>query len=386
MRWLKRILGGLIVLITLASLLAVITGHQHLFKAVATTYLVGKTGPSIDEHHIFENRKVEAGTYNPWLISKDFNKKTDENLLKEIEKYDPVAFLVVKDSELVYEKYWKGYDQNSLTNSFSVAKTFVALLIGIAIDEGKIKSINDPVSDYLPEYKNHPELRIKHLLNMSSGINFDEDYKSPFGHMAKAYYGTDLYELNKDYEVTETPGKTWRYLGGNTLILSFILEKATGQTIAEYMSEKIWQPLGAKNAALWNLDNENGREKAYCCFYSNARDFARIGQLIINKGKWNGQTIISEDYLKQAMNYRQGLKDANGKMVDFYGFQLWIGEHKNMRFFYARGIQGQYIITVPEKRLVIVRLGNKRGENLPNYHPVDSVSYTHLTLPTTPYV
>jgi len=380
MRWLKRILGGLIVFIVLASLLAVITGNQHIFKAVATTYLVGKTGPSINEHHIFENRKVEAGTYKPWLISKDFNKKTDENLLKEIEKYDPIAFLVVKDSELVYEKYWSGYDENSLTNSFSVAKTFVALLVGIAIDEGKIKSINTPVSDYLPEYKNHPELRIKHLLNMSSGINFDEDYKSPFGHMAKAYYGTDLYELNKDYVITETPGKRWRYLGGNTLILSFILEKATGQTVAEYMSEKIWQPLGAKNAALWNLDSKNGREKAYCCFYSNARDFARIGQLIINKGKWNGQTIISEDYLKQAMNYRQGLKDANGKMVDFYGFQLWIGEHKNMRFFYARGIQGQYIITVPEKRLVIVRLGNKRGENLPNYHPVDLYHYLDFAL------
>lgn len=380
MRWLKKILGGLIVLIALASLLAVITGHQHLFKAVATTYLVGKSGPSINEHHIFENRKVEAGTYTPWLISKDFNKKIDKNLLKEIEKYDPVAFLVVKDSELVYEKYWKGYNENSLTNSFSVAKTFVALLVGIAIDEGKIKSIHDPVSDYLPEYKNHPELTIKHLLNMSSGINFDEDYKSPFGHMAKAYYGTDLYELNKDYEVIETPGKTWRYLGGNTLILSFVLEKATRQTIAEYMSEKVWQPLGAKNAALWNLDSENGREKAYCCFYANARDFARIGQLIINKGKWNGQTIISEDYLKQAMNYRHGLKDANGKMVDFYGFQLWIGEHKNMKFFYARGIQGQYIITIPAKRLVIVRLGNKRGENLPNYHPVDLYHYLDFAL------
>lgn len=380
MRWLKRILGGLIVLIVLASLLVVITGNQHLFKAVATTYLVGKTGPSIDEYHIFENRKVEAGAYTPWLISKDFNKKTDESLLKEIEKYDPVAFLVVKDSELVYEKYWKGYDENSLTNSFSVAKTFVALLVGIAIDEGKIKSIHDPVSDYLPEYKNNPELTIKHLLNMSSGINFDESYQSPFGHMAKAYYGTDLYELNKNYEVTETPGKTWRYLGGNTLILSFVLEKATGQTISEYMSEKVWQPLGAKNAALWNLDSENGREKAYCCFYANARDFARIGQLIINKGKWNGQTIISEDYLKQAMNYRHGLKDANGKMVDFYGFQLWTGEHKNMRFFYARGIQGQYIITIPAKRLVIVRLGNKRGENLPNYHPIDLYHYLDFAL------
>lgn len=380
MHWFKKIVVSLLAIIVVAALLAIVTGNSHLFKAVATTYLVGKSGPSINEHHIFENREVKAAHYMPWKLSADYNKKENPQLLKEIEKYDPVAFLVIKDSELVYEKYWKNHDENSLTNSFSVAKTFVALLVGIAIDEGKIKSLDESVGNYLPEYNNHPELKIKHLLNMSSGINFDEDYKSPFGHMAKAYYGTDLYELNSDYQVTETPGKTWRYLGGNTLILSFVLEKATGKSIAEYMSEKIWQPIGAKNTALWNLDSENGREKAYCCFYSNARDFARIGQLLINKGKWNGQTIISEAFLKQAMNGAQGLKDANGKLVDFYGYQLWIAEYKNKKVYYARGILGQYIITIPEKRLVIVRLGNKRGENLPNYHPVDLYHYIDFAL------
>lgn len=380
MRWFKKIVVSLLAIIVVAALLAIVTGNSHLFKAVATTYLVGKSGPSINEHHIFDNREVKAAHYMPWKLSADYNKKENPQLLKEIEKYDPVAFLVIKDSELVYEKYWKNHDENSLTNSFSVAKTFVALLVGIAIDEGKIKSLDESVGNYLPEYNNHPELKIKHLLNMSSGINFDEDYKSPFGHMAKAYYGSDLYELNSDYQVTESPGKTWRYLGGNTLILSFVLEKATGKSIAEYMSEKIWQPIGAKNTALWNLDSENGREKAYCCFYSNARDFARIGQLLINKGKWNGQTIISEAFLKQAMNGAQGLKDANGKLVDFYGYQLWIAEYKNKKVYYARGILGQYIITIPEKRLVIVRLGNKRGENLPNYHPVDLYHYIDFAL------
>jgi len=380
MRWLKKIVVSLLVIIVVASLLAVITGNSHLFKAIATTYLVGKSGPSINEHHIFKNREVKAAHYMPWKLSADYNKKDNPQLLTEIEKYDPVAFLVIKDSELVYEKYWKTYDENSLTNSFSMAKTFIALLIGIAIDEGKIKSLDESVGNYLPEYNNHPELKIKHLLNMSSGINLDVDYRSPFGHMAKAYYGTDLYKLNSHYELTETPGKTWRYLGGNTLILSFVLEKATGKSVSEYMSEKIWQPIGAKKSALWNLDDKNGREKAYCCFYSNARDFARIGQLIINKGKWNGQTIISEAFLKQAMNGAQGLKDANGKLVDFYGYQLWIADYKNKKVFYARGILGQYIITIPEKRLVIVRLGNKRGENLPNYHPVDLYHYIDFAL------
>ncbi len=380
MKLLKRVLLGVVIILVTASLLAVLTGNQHLFKAVSTTYLVGKTGPSIDEYAIFENRTVAAGEYQPWKISSNYNKTENKELLKHIEHYNPSAFLVVKQNEIVYEKYWDKYDENSLTNSFSVAKTFIALLIGIAIDEGKINSVDDAVGDYLPEYKDHPELKIKHLLTMSSGINFDESYQSPFGHMAKAYYGTDLKKLNENYEVTEAPGKTWRYLGGNTLILSFILEKATGTTISDYMSEKVWKPIGAKNNALWNLDHKDGREKAYCCFYSNAQDFARIGQLFLNKGKWNGQTIVTEKYINDATTLTYQLKDVDGKIVDFYGYHLWAAYYKNMNVFYARGIKGQYIIFIPQKQLVIVRLGHERGKNLPNYHPQEFFTYIDFAL------
>jgi len=221
---------------------------------------------------------------------------------------------------------------------------------------------------------------IKHLLTMSSGINFDESYKSPFGHMAKAYYGSDIKKLNEDYTVTEIPGETWRYLGGNTIILSFILEKVTNMPLSEYMSEKIWKPVGAKNQALWSLDKKDGLEKAYCCFYSNARDFARIGKLVKDGGLWNKQRIITEKYITAATSPAYNLKEKNGKPVDFYGYQMWMTYYKDFDVFYARGIKGQYIITIPEKDIVIVRLGHQRAPKLENYHPADLYYYIDFAL------
>jgi len=380
MKNIKKIVLSIIIVIGLTFTLIVFTGNSHLFKAVASTYLKGRTGPSIDEHHLFESRKIEAGNYQPWNISRNYNKVKNDSLLKEMEKYQPAALLIVKNDSICYEEYWDNYSENSLTNSFSVAKTFIGLLIGIAIDEGKINSVEDPVADYLPQYKEHTELKIKHLLTMSSGINFDEDYNSPFGHMAKAYYGTDIKKLNNNYTVTEVPGKTWRYLGGNTIILSLILEEVTGMSISEYMSEKVWQPIGAKNDALWSLDHKDGLEKAYCCFYSNARDFARIGKLYLNHGLWNGQRIITEKYIDAATCSAYYLKEENGKPVDFYGYQIWITYYKDIDIFYARGIKGQYIIVLPEKDIVIVRLGHQRAPNLENNHPADLYDYIDFAL------
>ena len=198
--------------------------------------------------------------------------------------------------------------------------------------------------------------------------------------MAKAYYGTDIKELNEDYKVIATPGEDWIYLGGNTIILSFILEKVTGTTVAEYMSKKVWQPIGAKNAALWSLDQKDGREKAYCCFYSNARDFARIGKLYLNGGLWNDTRVISENYVNATTSAADKLVDKDGKLVDFYGYQMWMTSYKEMGIFYARGIQGQFIIVIPEQEIVIVRLGHKRGPNLATHHPTDFYTYIDFAL------
>lgn len=380
MKLLKRVLISILILLVAASLLAVFTGNGHLFKAVSTTYLVGKTGPGIDDYEYFSNRDIKNGIHEPWKTSKKYNHYQNKELHKEIEKYHPAALVVIKNEELIYEEYWDNYNEDSYTNSFSMAKSYIGLLIGIALQEGKINSLDDPVGNYLPQYESFPELTIKSLLTMSSGINFDESYNSPFGHMAKAYYGTDIKALNEHYTVTDTPERNWTYLGGNTIILGFLIEKVTGQTIAEYFSEKIWSKIGARNKALWTLDKEGGHEKSYCCFYSNARDFARIGQLVLNKGTWNNERIIPEDYLEAATSPAYYLKDKEGNPVDFYGYQIWTAYYKNIDIIFFRGILGQYTIIIPEKNIVIVRLGHERPKKFINGNPSDLYTYIDFAL------
>lgn len=380
MKFLKRFFLTLIIIIALASIAAVVTGHSHLFKAISTTYLIGKTGPGIDDHQYFYNREVETDQSYHWKHSDKYMHYQNDSLHAEIERYNPAALIIIKNNELLYEEYWDDYNTNSATNSFSMAKSYISLLIGIAIDEGLINSVNDPISNYLPDYKDYPELTIKDLLTMSSGINFDESYNSPFGHMAKAYYGTDIKTLNKDYKPITDPGKEWVYLGGNTIILGFILEEVTKMSISEYFSKKIWKKIGAMNNALWTIDKENGRERSYCCFYSNALDFAKVGQLVLNKGMWDDKRVISESYIEEATTPAYYLKDKSGHPVDYYGYQIWTAYYKNLDIIFFRGILGQYTIIIPEKELVIVRLGHERSKEFLNGNPSDFYIYIDFAL------
>lgn len=376
-----RILFILAIFIATACLLALFTGNGHLIKAVSNTYLKGRSGPSIDEYSIFENRVVKASK-KPfiWPLSANYNSKkltTEEFDLHE--ELKSVAFLVFHKDSIVHETYWDHFNDTSKTNTFSVAKSFIGLLIGAAIDEGFIKSVDQKVGDFLPEFNNGEKAKvtIKHLLQMNSGIDFGESYGDPFGFMAKAYYGDDLYDLTVHKEVTQAPGTVWMYQGGNTLLLSFIIRKATGKTVSEYFSEKIWQPIGAKESALWNLDDENGLEKAYCCFYSNARDFGKVGRLILNNGTINEQVILSQNYFEEAIQPVNS-KTLNGDLVDYYGYQIWMTNYQEQKVIYARGIQGQYIVALPDEELIIVRLGRKRYEEKVNNVPLDLLHYIDM--------
>jgi len=351
-------------LIVIALLTAAGTSGYFLSPEYLKTAIKYQT-PDIDDYKIFANRTIKAGNYIPWKIADDYNKKDISEVTQEkIDKLEPVAFLVVQDNKIKYEKYWQGYDENSLSNSFSMAKTVISLLIGIAIDEGHIKSVNQKVGDFIPEFAVKPNdiLTIKDLLTMSSGLNWDEAYSSPFSITTQAYYGTDLFGLIKDLKVVEEPGQQWKYLSGNTQVLAFILKNATGINVADYASEKLWKPLGAKNDAIWCLDKENGMEKAYCCFNSNARDFARIGQMILNNGMFDGVEVVSKKYIDEATKPAINLASSKGKLVNFYGYQFWIVQYKNYQIPFARGILGQYIFVIPDKNAVIVRLGHKRSD------------------------
>jgi len=384
MKALKIIGKWLLIILIVLNLAVIISGRTYLYKAIGNTYLKGRSGPSIDEFKIFENRAVAAGTYTAWYHSKQYNTKhISPESNTEFESLGSSAFVIIKNDSLIHEQYWDGYGEDSYSNSFSMAKTFVGILIGIAIDEGKIESVDQPVGDFLPEFKagENAKLTIKHLLTMSSGIDFDEDYVNPFAYPAAAYYGTDLKKLTDKYSVKQEPGKVFKYLSGNTVLLGFILEKVTGKKVSEYASKKLWVPLGAKNSAYWSLDHENGMEKVYCCFNSNAPDFARIGELFLDNGKVNGKQIVSSEYVKSATKTAD-LLDGNGKQNQKYGYAWWIiPDYKGHHIFYARGILGQYILCIPDKKMVVVRLGKKRHKQLPSEdHPKDVFTYIDAAL------
>jgi len=266
----------------------------------------------------------------------------------------------------------------SVSNSFSAAKSIVSLLIGIALDEKKIADLDQKVGDFVEAYKygSKSKLTIRQVLTMSSGLNWKETYSTPFSTTAKAYYGNDLKSLIEGLDVVEKPGIYFEYLSGNTQLLAMIVQSATGMSISKYTSEKIWKKIGAQNDALWNLDSKDGMEKAYCCFNTNVRDFARFGQLILNKGNWDGKRIISAEYIADATSSKKYLKDKiTGDAVDFYGFQWWVINYKGMKIPYMRGILGQYVFVIPDKNAVVVRLGHTRSKEIINHHPKDVYDY-----------
>lgn len=211
---------------------------------------------------------------------------------------------------------------------------------------------------------------------MSSGLSWDESYSSLFSLTTKGYYGNNLPQLVLNQTAVKEPGKLFEYRSGDTQLLSLIIEKATGKTLSDYASEKIWTKVGAEHDALWCLDRKDGVEKAFCCFNTNARDFARFGQLVLNGGKWNGEQIVPANYLNEALAPATYLFDPETKKnVDFYGYQWWIINIDGKKVWYARGLLGQYIFVIPDLNAVVVRLGHVRNNNRIDGTPEDVHKY-----------
>lgn len=343
--------------VVILNIYILFSGKTYLYKALAYNFV------DISDNNLFNQRKIEAGQGIEWPMHSNYNKmNAPDYLIKILEQYKSVGFLVLKNDSLLFEKYWEGYSDKSLSNSFSMAKSIIGVLTGIAVDEGKIKSLDQPVGDFIPEFKEGEKnkITVRHLLIMASGLDWDEAYANPLSVTTEAYYGTDLYDVATRQNVVGEPGKAFIYQSGNTELLGLIIEKATGKNLSEYASEKLWKPLHAMNSAEWSLDKKDGREKAYCCFYSNARDFARIGTLYMHDGMMFGKQIVSSDYVHLSVTPAP-LTDE-GAPNKIYGYHWWITEHNNHKVFYMRGILGQYVIVVPDQQLVIVRLGHERPQ------------------------
>ena len=378
----KKIVKYLLFIIIAINLLILISGKSWIYKAISITYLKGHTSSYIHDFVHFPANTIEAGTYEEWLIAKDYNKANLPEFIKPINKeLETVAFLVIINDSITYEEYWHGYSEDSASNSFSMSKSYISTLVGVAIKDNII-NIDQKVCDFLPEYCGEKEklLTIKNLLTMSSGLNWNESYYNPLGKIAEAYYGNNLKKLVMNLKVIEPPGKVFKYYSCNTQLLAFILENTTGKSINEYASEKLWIPMGAKHPALWNTDTKGGDEKAFCCINSNARDFARIGKLYMNNGNWNGTQIIDSTYVSQATTSAADLLDKDGNKNLNYGYQFWITNYKDLDIYYARGLWGQYVICIPDKDMIIVRLGRKYGKSLEDGHHEDFYQFIDAAL------
>lgn len=331
---------------------------------------------NIDDYKIFENRVISASNPIPWKISPLYNKyEMGQTFQEELSDYETTAFLIVKDTAIYFEEYFLEYDENTISNSFSAAKSIVSLLVGIAIEEGRIKSVFQPVGDFIESFQegDKANILIKDVLTMSSGISWNEAYMSPFSKTTEAYYGDDLKKMISELEVDGKPAEEFAYKSINTQILAEILESATGQSLSDYATNRFWRKIGAENDALWSLDKAGGMEKAFCCFNSTARDFARIGQLILNKGKWNKEQVVPSEYIEIAT--QPATLMGSDKSIPHYGYQWWILDYKGRQIPYARGILGQYIFVLEDKNAVAVRLGKSRSKLYKGEHPNDVYTY-----------
>ncbi|RYD52246.1 MAG: class C beta-lactamase-related serine hydrolase [Sphingobacteriales bacterium] len=268
-----------------------------------------------------------------------------------------VAFLIIRNDTLLYEKYFSGYRQDSRVASFSMAKSFTSLLIGAAIQDGLIKSVDEPVTNYLPEMKDagFDSVTIRHLLQMTSGLRFNENYYSPAAHAAAFYYGRHLRKRSLALKRSGTPGTAFDYTSGSTQLLGLILDRAlNGKTITQYCSEKLWSPLQTQYPAGWSIDQpKNGIEKTFCCVNATAIDFAKVGKLMVEGGRFNGAPVIPEHWVRESM-----VPDTTAGGARFYKYQWWLAPGA----VYANGHLGQFIFAFPEKKLIIVRLGKADGK------------------------
>ena len=342
--------------------------------------------PVIDDVETFYRDTVrhDVGNVWRWAEAEGYNRfQLSGKDATYLDSLHTVAFLVVRGDSILFESYRDGWNNMLTSNLYSATKTIVGLLVGVALDEGKIHSLDDKVSRYIPGYNKgmQADVTLRDLLTMSGGMAWDEAYASLFSVTTHGYYGNDLYELVTGLEVEERPGIRFSYRSGETQLLAFVLEAATGKTLSGYAEEKLWKPMQAERDAYWLLDKEGGDEKAFCCFHTTARDAARFGKLMLHRGEWNGNQIVSRKYMDEMLRPASYLKDQWGKdSLSYYGMQVWLMPYRGEVVPCMRGMLGQYIYALPAEDAVVVRLGRKRHDVYDGPFTVDMTRYLDIAM------
>ena len=318
----------------------------------------------ITDHQIFPERVVlndTSVTPIPYAQSPQYAQflrmgQDSVDLEKLLPSSKTVAFLIIQNDSIQYESYFNGYADSSITTSFSMAKSIVSLLVGCAIEDGLIHSVQDTVLHYVPEMagRGFESMKIIDLLLMTADLDFKESYINPFSKTPKFYYGRNLERNTLKLKSKKNPNSKFEYQSATTQLLGLVLKRALkDKTLSAYLEEKIWKPLGMEYPATWSIDEVDGIEKAFCCINARARDFAKIGMLMIHNGEWKGKQVIPRTWIQQTY-----ARDSSNGAALFYQYQWWMPMQGEI---YADGHLGQYIYIRPDKKTVIVRLGQNYG-------------------------
>jgi len=306
------------------------------------------------------------------------------------------VFIVIKNDSVIYQYLSPETSLAAKQPSFSMAKSFVGTLVGIAVDRGQIKSTNELVIKYLPELKKNDKrfarLTIQHVLDMRSGFDFKERAFNPFSKIVRSYYGADLEKMVGKLKMKHEPNTVFEYQSINTQVLAMILEKATGKKLNLLLKENLWEPLGAERDALWSLDDQD-HIKAFCCINATALDFAKLGRLYLNKGNWQGKQLISKQWIDDTTNpdtlTKKRYKNQFWACRDFKYFTDSLSAINQLkkekldypvergpdgRYFYAKkvydfkaqGMFNQSVYVNPQNKVIIVRLGGRQKKI--NFH------------------
>jgi CubicO group peptidase (beta-lactamase class C family) len=354
--------------ILLAGYLSLRYSPTYMYREIFTDM------PTAYDYLIFPERKLTASP-DPFLFAADPSK---ESLVRETFQVNPKigeldsfladtgtqAFLVIQNDTIIYERYFGETRRDSLVTSFSIAKSFDSALIGIAIEEGYIKSAEEPITDYIPELAERDprfiDIQIRHLLMQSSGLRYDDKKPFSMGDGSLTYSFDDLRHLAlNETEVIEPAGVNFVYNNYNPLLLGMILERATGRPVTTYLQEKIWTPIGMEFGGSWSLDSEEaGFEKMESGLNARAVDFVKLGRLYLNGGNWDGKQIVPSEWVA-ASTQDNGLLQ---ELPLYYGY-MWWGKRCDpaSHDFFALGNLGQFVYVSSAKNLILVRNGERYG-------------------------
>ncbi len=328
--------------------------------------------PSLSAPTYFDSREVRATSPTP-LRTSDVEAKiaitrSTHNVYGSFDELlaqnHTGAFLVVKDDAVVYERYFGRVTRTTQLPSFSMSKTFAAVLVGAAVRDGILRSVDDKLIAYVPELaskKGYGDITLEQLLRMTAGINFIEDSYAG----GALYYTTDLRARIYGYDVKWPAGT--HYLYGSVsmqLLWDAMNRRLAGKTVSQYFEERVWGPMGAEFAAAWSLDStSSGIEKLFGGFSATTRDHARIGMLFLHDGVMNGRAVVSPEWVHEslAVDAVAGLVQTTDGNVKRGKYQ-WFWSLDERSYYFAKGYRGQYVFVIPDKHMVFVRFGDDYGD------------------------